>query len=294
MRLAVITGADSVYFDLMHKLLRTLSSAKTKLTYELGVLDFGLSPEQVAIAESYGASVIRPDWAFDASESLKTEANLGYATRPVLPRYFPGHDMYLWLDADISVQDGRFLSTFASAASDGSLAIAEEVDRSYRLEPYALKWQIGNAFRCFGLWDGARLCMSRPINSGVFALRADAPHWSRWQARYQQAIDRAGRVNLDQHALMATLYLDEMPCHYLDSTHNWICTRSQPLWDEIGQVFCRPYAPFDKINVLHLAGRDKDKLWNVKTLRGATRTMHLSYSGHQEALLDGEQGAAIA
>lgn len=294
MRLAVITGADSAYFELMQKLLTTLSSAKTGLTYDLCVLDFGLSIDQIAFATHYSASVIRPDWAFEAPEGLKSESNLGYATRPILPRYFPNYDMYLWLDADISVQDGRFMSSFTAAAEDGSLAIAEEVDRSYRILPHALKWQIGNAFRCFGFRDGLSLCRGRPINSGVFALRGDAPHWARWQKRYQQAIDRAGRVNLDQHALMAALYLDGMPCRYLDSTHNWICTRSQPLWDETEQVFRRPRAPYEKINVLHLAGRDKDKLRNVKTLRGATRMMHLSYSGHQEALLNGEGKAALA
>lgn len=292
MRLAVITGADSVYFDLMHELLRTLSVTDIALDHSLCILDFGLSPDQVATAESYHATVIRPEWAFDAPDVIKTEANLGYAARPILPRYFPGYDMYLWLDADISVQDCQFMSTFVAAASDGHLAIAEEIDRSYRLEPYALKWHIGNAFRCFGFLDGLKLSMGRPINSGVFALQADAPHWSVWQKRYQQAIGRAHRVNLDQHALMATLYLDDMPCRYLDSTHNWICTRSQPLWDEARQFFCRPYAPFDRINVLHLAGRDKNKLWDIKTRGGEIQPMRLSYTARQDSMLATESKAA--
>ncbi|MGH1481764.1 MAG: hypothetical protein ACRBM6_24045 [Geminicoccales bacterium] len=293
MRLAIITGADSAYFELMEKLLTALSSARAGQSYDLCVLDFGLSADQVATATGFGATVVRPEWAFDAPANVRTTSNLGYGTRPILPRYFPGYDLYLWLDADISVQDDKFISSFTAASMDGSLAIAEEVDRSYQLEPYALKWQIGNAFRCFGIRDGLKLCLGRPINSGVFALRGDAPHWAIWQQRYQQAIDRAGRANLDQHALMAALYLDDMPCRYLDSTHNWICTRSQPLWDEVDQVFRRPYAPFEKIDVLHLAGRHKDKLWDVKTLRGATRRMYLSYCRRQEGLSNGEPEVAI-
>lgn len=283
MRLAVITGADSTYFDLMHSLIRALRGSQSGLDFSLCILDFGLSPEQAAIVERYDAEVRRPDWAFDAPTHLKTRSNLGYATRPVLQHCFPGHDMYVWLDADISVQDDQVVADFAARASDGALAIAQEVDRSYRSEFYAVKWQIGNAFRCFGLRDGLKLCRGRPINAGVFALRADAPHWESWQRRYQQAIHRAGRANLDQHALMAALYLDDMPCHYLDSTHNWICTRSQPLWDEVDNVFRRPYAPFERISVLHLAGRDKDKLCDVQTLRGATRTMRLTYAASIDA-----------
>ena len=292
MRLAVVTGADRVYFDLMQELLRTLSHADVDLDYTLCVLDFGLLPEQVAAAEHFHAKVVRPKWLFDAPDAIKTEANLGYATRPVLPQCFPGFDIYLWLDADVSVQDGSFIPTFVSAAADGRLAIAEEVDPSYRLEFYAFKWQVGNAFRCYGLRGGAGLCMGRPINSGVFALRADAPHWSVWRQRYQQAVTRAHRANLDQHALMAALYLDHMPCRYLASTYNWICTRSQPLWDEARQVFCRPLAPFEKINVLHMAGRHKDKLWAIKTRAGTVQEMRLSYSAEPPAKTEGEPEAA--
>ena len=292
MRLAIVTGADCVYFDLMLELLRTLSDDEAAQRHALCVLDFGLTLDQVVRAQQCRATVIRPDWVFEAPAPLRTQANLGYATRPVLPRLFPGYDMYLWLDADISVPNARFMSTFTAAAKTGSLAIAEEADRSYRLEAYAFKWQLGNAFRCFGLRGGLNFCMGRPVNSGIFALKADAPHWSVWQARYQQAVHRAGRVNLDQHALMAALYLDKLPCTYLDSTHNWICTRSQPLWDEERQIFCRPYPPYDAIDVLHLAGRDKDKLWDIKTRLGETRRMHLTYSGRRQALL--EQAPKIA
>ncbi len=292
MRLAIITGADHAYFDLMTRLLSTLRASTIPLDFSLCVLDFGLLPEQIALARQHDADVIRPKWTIRAPDRLKTQHNLGYATRPMLPHCFPGFDMYLWLDADISVQDGSFVHAFVNAAEDGAIAIAAEVDPSYRIEAYALKWQIGNAFRCFGLWQGLKLCWQRPINSGVFALRADAPLWPVWQARYQQAVERAGRANLDQHALMAALYLDGMPCRYLDSVHNWICTRSQPLWDEERQVFCRPYAPFDPIAVLHLAGRDKEKLHEIRTTNGKTRRMRLSYGTVKGKTLDIEPSRA--
>lgn len=288
MRLAIVTGADHGYFDLMMGLIQTLTRSEVARDYQLCVLDFGLLPEQIAMAEDHGARLVRPGWEFRAPDELKVSRNLGYATRPRIPDYFPGYDMYLWMDADVSVQDGSFVSSFIASASDGAIAIAEEADPSYRVELYALKWQVGNAIRCFGLRHGLQLCRGRPINSGVFALRADAPLWQIWQRRYQQAVDRAARVNLDQHALMAALYLDDMPCRYLDSTHNWICTRSQPVWDEDQQVFRRPDAPYQPIKVLHLAGQQKSGLWDIKTLAGGMKRMPLSYTIRHECLLDGE------
>ena len=155
----------------------------------------------------------------------------------------------------------------------------EEADPSYRTELYALKWRIGNAFRCFGFQDGLRLCLGRQINSGAFALRADAPHWRAWQDRYQRAVKRALRANLDQHALTATLTLDGLPASFLNSTFNWICVRSQPFWDNERNVFCRPAAPFEPISVLHLAGRQKHGLRDIRTLDGGIRSMPLAYDG---------------
>ena len=292
MKLAVVTGADHHYFDLMYEIITTLKSINNSTIPKLCVLDFGLLPEQIDRIRQYEVAFVRPEWTIDAPAPLRTSANLGYATRPMLPRYFPGFDMYLWLDADVSIRSHRFISAFTAAARSGHLAIAEEIDPSYGFEPHAVKWQIGNAFRCFGLRQGLKLSLGRPINSGVFALEAEAPHWALWQERYQQAVQNADRVNLDQHALMAVLYLDGLPCRYLDSTYNWICARSQPLWDETRQAFCRPYAPFDTIDVLHLAGRNKRKLWTIKTLDGAAEPMRLSYTGRQQGTLLETSGAA--
>ncbi len=285
MRIAIVTGADRNYFDFMYEVIKTLDVPDNPLTCQICVLDFGLLPEQIEKIEQHHVLIRQPSWTFQAPDDLRTSANLGYATRPVLPEYFPGFDMYLWLDADVSIRSHDFIADVVQAAGGGVLAIAEEVDRSYGYEPHAVKWQIGNAFRCFGLKQGLKLCLGRAINSGVFALAANAPHWAVWQQRYQEAVDRAGKVNLDQHALMAVLYLDDLPCRYLDSRYNWICTRSAPLWDARRGAFCRPYAPYDVIEVLHLAGRDKTGPRAIRTLEGRTESMQLSYTDRKQAIL---------
>lgn len=278
MQAAIVTGADHGYFPLMHALLQTLDRTRIDPACRLLALDFGLLPDERTALDALVDEVVRPTWWFDAPDHLRLPRNLGYAARPMIPKYFPGYDTYLWLDADISVQDGQFAADFLRAADEGALAIVEEVDPSYRTELYALKWRIGNAFRCFGAVDGLRLCLGHQVNSGAFALRADAPHWAAWQQRYQWAVMKAGRANLDQHALMATLCLDALPVSYLDSTQNWICARSQPIWDDDRQLFCRPSPPFEPISVLHLAGRQKKGVHEIKTLSGGIKAMPLTYA----------------
>jgi len=270
----------------MYALLRTLARSEIAPAFPLLVLDFGLKPEEVVAIEALAAKIVRPWWWFDAPSHLRSSRNLGYAARPMIPEYFPGYETYLWLDADISVQDSRFAGDFLRTAEQGALAIVEEADPSYRTELYALKWRIGNAFRSFGFRDGLHLSLGKQINSGAFALRKDAPHWHAWQNRYQRIVKRAGRANLDQHALTATLSLDGLPASYLDSTYNWICVRSQPVWDNDRKVFCRPLPPFEPINVLHLAGRQKHGLRQIKTLDGSIRSMPLTYSGLRDRTLE--------
>ncbi|MEM7045035.1 MAG: hypothetical protein AAF543_19680 [Pseudomonadota bacterium] len=292
MRAAIVTGADHHYFPLMHALLQTLASTTIRPAESLLVLDFGLLPDEITAIEGLAADVVRPTWWFDPPDDLRRSRNLGYAARPAIPECFPGFDAYLWLDADISVQDGRFIKAFLDAARSGALAVVEEADPSYQTELYALKWHVGNAFRCFGPAGGLRLCLGRRINSGAFALRTDAPHWDVWRRRYKQAVIRAGRANLDQHALMAALHLDALPVSYLESTHNWICARSQPVWDDARQVFCRPMPPFEPISVLHLAGRQKHGLHAVKTLNGDTKSMRLTYAKPLDQTLDPKPAGA--
>jgi len=51
--------------------------------------------------------------------------------RPYLPKHFPGHAVYLWIDADAWVQDDTVLDIFVSGARRGMLAVVPEVDRGY-------------------------------------------------------------------------------------------------------------------------------------------------------------------
>lgn len=288
LRAAIVTGADHDYFPLMHALLQTLARSRIEPACSLCVLDFGLTSEERVMIEAFGAEIVQPSWWFDVPNNLRLQRHLGYAARPMIPAYFPDHDAYLWLDADISVRDGRFAADFLQAAQDGALAIVEEADPSYRTELYALKWHIGNAFRCFGPGGGLRLCLGRQVNSGAFALRADAPHWAAWRKHYRNAVTRTGRANLDQHALLATLRLDGLPAAYLNSTHNWICARSLPLWDDNHQIFCRPSPPFDPIKVLHLAGRLKEGVREIRTLDGGIKPMPLTYAGPPASIVENE------
>ena len=77
--------------------------------------------------------LVVPQWDFDfpGRDKLK-DGYKALTARPFLPRYFPGFDLYFWIDADCWVQQGDAIALFLAAARTGALAVAPEIHRSMR------------------------------------------------------------------------------------------------------------------------------------------------------------------
>ena len=108
-----ITGGDAAYFDLMRDCIGSLRATPEGRALALGVLDCGLTEEQRAWCRAQGATLVVPQWDFDfpGRDKLK-DGYKALTARPFLPRYFPGFDLYLWIDADCWVQQGDAIALF--------------------------------------------------------------------------------------------------------------------------------------------------------------------------------------
>jgi hypothetical protein len=221
--------------------------------------------------------VVKPQWFFEPPSGLGTLRNLSYAVRSYLPRLVPGYAVYVWFDADAWVQDVGFLRHYLAPARRGQLAIVNEREASYRLNYRNARWHYGNLFLINGLLDGFKLAVARDINTGVLAMAGDHPGWGLWSKRYIQAMQKTGKADLDQHALLAAIELDGIDVHYLGGEHNWICSRGTPMYDEARGVFCKPYPPFEPIQVMHLAGPSKRQTYEVPLIQGGSVRRQLLY-----------------
>lgn len=263
----LVTGADASYFDLLFDLLRSLASTGALKRYEIGVLDFGLTSEQKELIRPYTERVVKPGWDLEVPAALKRDGDLGRISRPFLPRYFPGFPYYVWIDADIWVQSASFIDDYLAAARETGFAIVREREPAYRVQPWLISWSIKNFVAMFGLWRGLYLCCCEPINNGLFALKADAPHWAAWARYYQEGLDRSGKL-YNQFSLAAAIHLERLPVTYMPGTHNWICDRGLPMWDPNRRLFCAPYAKHQPIEVMHLAGPAKSGRYRIRTTDG--------------------------
>lgn len=274
----VFTGADQHFFYLLSGALNSLGQARQRHGFQLAVLDFGLTASQVlSLERDHQVRVVTPAWFFEPPAPLKTPRNLSYAVRSYLPRLVSGYAIYVWFDADAWVQDPGFLSPYLEPARRGKLAIVNEREPVYTFNYRNARWHYGNLFLIHAWIGGLRLSFARDINTGVLAMAGDHPAWDLWSRRYIQAMTRTGKADLDQHALLAAIELDGIDVHYLGGEHNWICSRGTPMYDEARGLFCKPYPPYEPINVMHLAGPSKRQTYEVPLVRGGSVRRQLLY-----------------
>lgn len=273
---ALVCAADGGYFGLLSGLVRSIRADPTARRMALSVLDLGLEPGQIAWLAGQGATVRAPDWDLDFPGRARFPRWFRAMTaRPFLPRHFPGHAVYLWIDSDAWVQDGSVLTHYVAAARLGKLAIVPELDRAYfnhYRRPKLLGWDQNHKAMAFayGLAAANRLGRYPILNSGVFALAAEAPHWALWAEALERALNRRrlGRLSTDrlmvkiieQTALNSVVFADwkaptrRAPATFLPAWANWLCGKATPMFDPAGGHLVEPHAPHRPLGVVHLAG----------------------------------------
>jgi hypothetical protein len=254
-RVLVVTAADEAYFSLLDGLLRSLEGC----AFRIACFDVGLHPaSRATIARR--AQMANPVWDFPVNENANSPALRASTARPFLPRYFPGFDIYLWIDADAWVQTPAILNSYVANALDGSIAAATHTHPAYNPSAGILSWRKRRMGTYFGSAAADQFPWNNYFNSGIFALRADAPHWACWADAYAMGLKNAqGALCCDQTALTYAIWNARLPAKPLPALCNWLCHLALPVFDPNRGQFCEPTAPGDTIGVLHLAGRTKNQ-----------------------------------
>jgi hypothetical protein len=292
------TAADARYFELLSGLLDSLAPHPGFREVSVGVIDLGLTPDQLEdLAPRVGEIVPgRWDLPFRGWETAPRHKQ-AFTVTPFVPEYFPGHDVYLWFDADVWVQDWAAVEMYIRGARQDGMAAVPEVDRNYPECTSDLRVRV---FRKNPLVRGfiqsittslyerlsplyskyiSRKLMLRPhINSGAFAATAAAPHWVAWKESYGAAKIRSHEHLSDQAALNHAVYTNDLPLHRLPCTCNWLTCFSVPLLDEETGRLVEPTLPHAPIGLLHVTGKTKADVFQVRTLQGATFESPLDYA----------------
>ncbi|MBV8650586.1 MAG: hypothetical protein JO255_03905 [Alphaproteobacteria bacterium] len=280
----IVSGADSRYFPLLRDLVLSIREKAPGRNAALAALDLGFEESERAWLAAQGVRLAKPGWDLDFPNRARTpEIRKAQIARPFVPRYFPGYQTYLWIDADAWVQEWSAIEMALTAASLGKLAIAPEIDRSYKrhykrpkLFGMTLQWHCYR--KAYGWRVADRMGRNPMLNCGVFALRGDAPHWQRWIEAMTEALQRTNFVFIEQIALNYAIFGGMIAATFLPATCNWLCGDAAPMWDPVRDRLVEPNAPHQPLGILHLAGEgQKEKQFTLQTTTGGTTERMLRY-----------------
>jgi hypothetical protein len=282
--LCIVTGGDSRFFPLLRGAVESVRARPEGRAARLGVLDLGLSAEERVWIERHADVVAVPEWhhEFPGRDHAPFWMR-GLLASPLLREYFPGAEVYLWLDADAFVLNWHAVELFVQGARARGMAIVPELDRGSRLQYGVMPvwWQ--DIARWYDVAFGpavAEELMSFPVlNIGALALHRDAPHWSAWNAALSQAVRSGAQLMSCQIALNYGVYKNGLLARteLLPAWCHWPCNIGPPAWDLAQERLVEPYLPHNPIGILHRSGADKNEVCQVPCVSGGTTPVRLRF-----------------
>ena len=281
----IVSSADSKYFFLLKELFLSLDKSGILSDFQFSILDTGLTEEQrfffldnsVIIKEAIWNTSV-PKFKILGRDNLKTQVARAY-----LPDYFEDYKLYIWLDADMWLNDIKSFNLYEKGAFNNKLTIVPQSDRAY-VKNANVEWLFGfpkkiktinykNISKSISKSLGRKYAFHSTLNAGAFAINDNVNIWKCFQKNIKLAAKKGRIFGTDQVALALSIYEDGLPSEFLPAYCNWMCEFNMPKFDSDNGQFVEPYIPNHPIALVHLAGLDdirldKNILSDVETLDG--------------------------
>jgi len=262
----IVTGSDKNYYPFLKNLVDSLINSSSLDTCDLCILDVEKNSNYLDEIENKITKKIKVDFSLKILFKDRQDWFKLLTERPFIQDYFPGYEKYIWMDADTEVLDSDGIKNIIQASQDKDLAIAPEINESYVFKntKFGIKkifksfykisgWSFKNYNKYFSNSIGEDLFFKPLFNNGVFCLKSNSNLWDLWKLEYQNALNKAITsygIKTDQLSLNKVIYENFSKVSILDSTNNWLVSRSENI-EKIGDNFFTPSFPNRKINILH-------------------------------------------
>ena len=281
----IISLADSNYFLLLDELIESIKRFKESEEIAICILDAGLEKKQKEILKKKVDSIKSADWDIKVPESkVKGKEWLkSQVSRAFLPKYFPGYEKYIWIDADAWVNSWYPIELLLKGCENNKLSIVSSADRAYGRVLRA-EWVFGGFARIksqnykhakssgFSETIARQVALKPHLNIGVFALQTNSPHWEIWQKNLKKALSSGKVWGSEQIAMNITIYSDGLDVEILPAYCNWTLIEALK-FDKIRNTLVEPYLPNHEIGIVHFAGKNNDQIRNDKNFVSKIETL---------------------
>ena len=299
---AIVTLADSNYFDLLLELIDSIKINKESAEVSICVLDAGLTEQQAAVIKKKVFSIKKAEWDIQVPEHKVAgkEWLKSQVSRAFLPKYFPEFEKYLWIDCDAWVNSWDAVNLYFKACEKGKIGITQSVGPGYKILS-RVQWVIGKVALIksqnykhakksgFSETTARKIALAPHLNIGVFSLENNSKCWKLWQEILAKALSRGRVFGSEGLAINIAVYDKNVEAEFLPLSCNWIASNVLPKFDEEKKFFVEPYLPHKKIGIMHLAAGlwkdnrdmriDKNVKITIQTTQGTEIQKSLRY-GH--------------
>ena len=166
---AIVTLADSNYFDLLIELVSSIERFSQSSEVKICVLDAGLTLEQVKVLEKKVYQIKKANWDIEVPfyKTLGKEWLKSQVSRAFLPNYFPEFEKYLWIDCDAWVSSWDSISLYFQACENGKLGITQTMGPGYKIMA-KVKWIFGRYAEIKSPKNLKTMCLFSSIYFGCF------------------------------------------------------------------------------------------------------------------------------
>ena len=263
---AIVTLADSNYFDLLMELVSSIKRFEESRKVSICVLDAGLTDDQIKILNNKVEIIKKAKWDIEVPKLkvLGKEWLKSQVSRAFLPEYFPNFQKYLWIDCDAWVNTWDCVDLYFEACDNGKLGITQTIGAGYKILT-RVKWILGkfaiiksqnykHAKNSGFPEDIARKIAFAPhLNIGVFSLEKNSECWKIWQENLKKSLKSGSIFGSEGLAINISVYVNNCKTEFLPLACNWIASNVLPKYDQQKETFVEPFLPHTKIGIMHLA-----------------------------------------
>ena len=300
---AIVTLADSNYFELLLELIASIKKYKESENISICILDAGLNKNQIELLKKKVDVIKKAKWDIEVPsyKVLGKEWLKSQVSRAFLPDYFPDFEKYLWIDCDAWVNSWDTIELYFKACENGKLGITQTIGAGYKILS-RVKWIFGKLAVIksqnykhakksgFSESTARKIAFAPHLNIGVFSLEKKSKCWKLWQEILSKALSSGGVFGSEGLAINIAVYDKDFETEFLPLYCNWIASNVLPKYDSEKETFVEPYLPHNKIGIMHLAAglwkenrdmrTDKSIEIEIKTLTNKIIYKSLRYSNN--------------
>jgi hypothetical protein len=265
---AIVFSCDEAYAFLARGLVLSLADVGfPNRDVAVVLIDIGCERETLSWMQDRGIRIVPfdPKLIPQTIMSVIKPVQRAQAMRPWLPELLPQFQHLVWLDCDLWVQNGEFMSLMiAGAQTMPDAVVVAPANSHYHASVYSelheiISMQLLWYTSCYEPYLANKAASTLSYSSGVFSMRRTSPIWALWQKEAEFLYPAMWERNqslmhlVEQIALNIVIVRNPEMIVRLDPLYNFHCNVPGVMRVPGGRVVTNIMVPPREVGVVHLA-----------------------------------------